>query len=100
LIPLLLGLALAVPLVAAIWFAPALVVFHNLSALDAMRASLRGCLRNIVPFLLYGVLALVLAIVATVPALLGWLVLLPLIVTSLYVGYRDIFTDMPVQPPR
>jgi len=84
-------LALVVPLYMALWFGPALVVFHNLGAIDAMKASFFGCLKNIVPFLLYGIIAIVLGIVAAIPLLLGWLVLLPLMTLSVYVGYRDIY---------
>ena len=43
----------------------------------AMKVSFIGCLRNIVPFLIYGVVGIALAIVATIPLLLGWLVLGP-----------------------
>jgi uncharacterized membrane protein len=87
----LVGLALSIPLLMALWFAPALIVFDRLNAIDAMLTSFRGCLANIVPFLVYGVLALVLSIAATIPLMLGWLVLLPVVIASIYIGYRDIF---------
>ena len=93
--PLLIGmliyLALLMPLLMAIWFAPALVILNDTPAVDAMKASFRGCLRNIVPFLVYGLVGLVLGIVATIPLLLGWLVLAPLMMTTNYVAYREIF---------
>jgi uncharacterized membrane protein len=50
-------------------------------------------MRNIVPFLLYGLVGVGLAIVATIPLLLGWLVLGPLTIASLYTGYCDIYED-------
>jgi uncharacterized membrane protein len=56
-----------------------------------MKASFVGCLKNIVPFLLYGVVMIVLCIVAAIPAGLGFLVLGPVAVASMYTGYRDIF---------
>ena len=49
-------MALSIPLAMAIWFAPALVVFHDLQPLDAMKQSFAGCLKNIVPFLVYGII--------------------------------------------
>ena len=84
-------LALILPLYMAIWFAPALVVFHRLGAMDAMKASFFGCLKNIVPFLVYGIVGLLLGIVASIPLGLGWLVLGPVLTASMYVGYRDIY---------
>ena len=83
--------ALSLPLVMAVWFAPALVVFHQLNAIDAMKASFTGCLRNIVPFLVYSIAGFALAIVATIPIGLGWLVLGPVVAASVYTSYRDIY---------
>jgi uncharacterized membrane protein len=56
-----------------------------------MKASFTGCLRNIVPFLVYGVIGFVLMVLASVPVLLGWLVLGPVMVASIYTAYRDIY---------
>lgn len=87
----LLALALSVPITMALWFAPALVMLRGETAVRAIVQSFRGCLRNIVPFLLYGVIVLLLAVAATIPAGLGWLVLGPVLTASIYAGYRDIF---------
>jgi uncharacterized membrane protein len=87
----LIGLALTIPIAAAVWFAPALVVLQNLGAIEALKASFTGCLRNMVPFLIYGIVLLIPAIVATVPAALGWLVLGPIVAGSVYTSYRDIY---------
>ncbi len=84
-------LALFVPLMMALWFAPALVVFHELGAVEAMKQSFTGCLRNIVPFLVYGVILIVPAFIASIPLGLGWLVLGPVTVASIYTAYRDIY---------
>ncbi|HXV06850.1 MAG TPA: BPSS1780 family membrane protein [Burkholderiales bacterium] len=87
----LIGVALAIPLAMAYWFAPALVALNGLSAIEAMKMSFWGCLKNILPFLVYGLVALVAAIVATIPLALGWLVLGPVLAASMYASYRDIF---------
>jgi uncharacterized membrane protein len=84
-------LALTVPLAMAIWFAPPLVVFNGLGALDALKTSFLGCLKNIMPFLLYGLILLGFAILASIPLCLGWLVLGPVIGASVYTSYRDIY---------
>lgn len=91
LIAVLVGMALMLPLIMAIWFAPALVVFHDLGPMEAMKSSFRGALRNIVPFLLYGIVGLVLAILAVIPFGLGLLVWVPILWASIYTSYRDIF---------
>ena len=87
----LLILALMLPLFMAIWFAPPLVVFHELGAVEAMKASFKGCLRNVMPFLLYGVVLLIFGFIASIPMGLGWLVLLPVTAASIYTAYRDIY---------
>ncbi len=90
-IAVLIGLALIVPLLMATWFAPALVVFHSLGAVEAMKLSFQGCLLNIAPFLIYGLIAVVLMFLAILPILLGLLVLIPTLIASTYIGYKDIF---------
>jgi len=91
LIGILLWVALLLPLVMAIWFAPALVILHDLPAIEAMRASFFGCLRNWLPFLVYSLVGLGLAVLATLPLLLGWLVLMPWMATSNYCAFREIY---------
>jgi len=77
----------------ALWFAPALVVLRGLAPMAAVRESFLGCLKNMVPFLIYGIVMLVLGILAAIPLALGWLVLGPVAVASIYVAYRDIYGD-------
>jgi len=86
-------LLLLLPLVMAIWFAPALVMLGGMSAGAAMMASFKGCLRNILPFLLYGMIGLGLSIVASIPLGLGWFILGPLMFATIYSSYCDIFED-------
>jgi uncharacterized membrane protein len=86
-------LLLLVPLIMAIWFAPALIMLAGVGAIDGLKASFAGCLRNILPFLVYGVVGLALMIVASIPFGLGWLVLAPVAIASLYASYCDIYED-------
>jgi hypothetical protein len=76
---------------AAIWFAPALVVFRKATPVDAAKASFTVVFRNWLPFLVFGVIEIVLAIVASIPFGLGWLVLLPVVMLTAYVSYCDVF---------
>jgi uncharacterized membrane protein len=73
------------------WFAPALVFLQDVDPIEAIKASFIGCLRNIVPFLVYGVAGLFLAILATIPIGFGWFVLVPVMAVSVYTAYRDIY---------
>lgn len=89
----LVAMSLNIPLLMAMWFAPILVYLHGMPATLAMRVSFIGCLRNLLPFLIYGIVALLLAFAATLPMLLGWFVLMPVLVLSAYVAYRDIYFE-------
>lgn len=87
----LLILALTIPVNMALWFAPALVILEDQAPTRAVAKSFRACLRNLVPFLLYGLILFVLAFMASIPLGLGWLVLGPVVVGSVYAAYQDIF---------
>jgi len=75
----------------AFWYAPALVVFRDVAPFDAAKASFYASLKNIIAFLLYGILYIVAAIVASIPFGLGWIVLIPVVMLSIYVSYKDVF---------
>ena len=85
------AVALYIPLSMATWFAPALVTFHGMEALPAMKCSFMGCVRNFLPFLVYGLLLFVIAIAAVIPFGLGLLVFIPMLYGSIYASYKDIF---------
>ena len=87
----LLWLVLSVPLIMAIWFSPALVFFNNMPPVDALRASFNACMKNLLVFLVYGLIVLILGFFAALPVGLGFLVLVPVVAGSIYVSYRDIF---------
>lgn len=82
---------LLLPLGMAYYFAPALIALGGQGPLAAMRMSVLACLRNALPLLVYSLLLLVLAVLASLPFALGWIVLLPVLTASLYASYRDIF---------
>jgi len=90
-IAVLVAVLLFVPLLMAFWFAPALIVNHELSAFEAMRLSFLGCVRNVMPFLVYGLCAMGLSLLAIIPFGLGLLVLSPVLIASVYVGYKEIY---------
>jgi uncharacterized membrane protein len=86
-------LALLLPVFMAMWFAPALAILHEQGPGEAMKGSFVACLKNVLPFLLYSVVLFLLALAASIPFGLGWLVLGPVLAASLYTSYRDIFFD-------
>lgn len=85
------GLAAFFPVLMAIWFAPALIVFRNTPPIEAMKQSFTACWHNTLPLLVYGVATLVLGFIASIPLMLGLIVLLPVLVCSIYASYKDIF---------
>ena len=98
LLGLLVALALSVPLMAAFWFAPALVVMHDLAPTAAMKESFTGCFRNWLPFLVYGIVMTVFAVLAAIPFALGFLVWVPLAISSTCTAYRAIYTEPDAAP--
>lgn len=93
---LLIALSLSIPLLMATWFSPLLVVFHDVPPVLAMKKSFSACLRNFIPFQLYGVTLVILVLIAIIPYGLGLFVMIPTIFTSIYVSYKDIFLAEPI----
>ncbi len=90
-LPLLLAFLLVLPVLMAYWFAPVLTGLHALSAVDAMKLSFNACLKNMLPFFLYGLIFMALLILAIIPFAIGLIVVVPLMMTSLYASYADVF---------
>lgn len=91
LMALLVGTSLFVPLAMATWFSPTLVILNGAPPFAAMGASVRACLRNMPAFLVYGVVSLLLLVVATVPFGIGLVLWIPVMVLTMYTSYREIF---------
>lgn len=88
---LLLSSLLLIPLTLAMWFAPALVLFNGMPAVDACRASFAACLKNLAAFLVLGLIFAVLSFFAALPMGLGFLVLIPVTAGTAYASYQDVF---------
>ena len=95
----LLGIILFSLLIMAMQFAPLLVFFNGITPLTAMKLSLRAFVNNIGAMLVYGVTFMMLAILASLPMMIGWLILMPLVFTSLYASYCEIFPTMKESNP-
>jgi len=51
-------------------------------------------LANWLPALVFGLLVIVLGVAASIPLLLGWLLLMPVLFAAMYVSYKEVF-DVP-----
>jgi hypothetical protein len=95
---LLVGLLLTVLVKGALWFAPPLIALRDMSMTHAMRWSTYAALSNLGAMIVYGVALMALFVAAIIPWGLGLIVVIPLMVISTYVGYRDVF-DTRTLPP-
>ena len=89
----LVGLALYMPLLMLVWFAPALVALADLTAIEAIKKSFTGCLLNVMPYTIYSLVGLALSILATLPLGVGWLILFPVTTISIFISYQDVFEN-------
>ena len=85
------GVVLFSLLMMAMQYAPMLVYFRAVPPVEALKLSFRAFLSNIGAMMVYGLIFFSLAIFASLPMMLGWLVLMPVMFTSLYSSYSDIF---------
>jgi hypothetical protein len=85
-------------LLMAMQFAPMLVIFGHMAPLPALKASLQAFLRNWLPLTIYGLVLLPFAFLASLPAMLGWLVLMPILIASMYTIYIDLFPPHSSEP--
>lgn len=92
-------IGLLTPVIMALYFAVPLVIFHNLTAIDAMKDSFRACWRNIWPLTVYSVVIIGLAIASVFTLFFGLIVLLPTLICAHYVSYKAIFTVPSRQEP-
>jgi uncharacterized membrane protein len=87
-------MVLSIPVIMATWFAPALVYFHDMKPVDAMKASFAAGVRNWLPMSVFGVILVVAAFFAMLPIGMGMMLLLPIFCGAVYASYRDIFVGI------
>ena len=85
------ALLLFIPLGVVYYLSPALVAINGCGPLTAINMSFRAAFKNVLPGIVYMIVFTLAAILATLPVGLGWLVLAPMVLTSVYAAYRDIF---------
>lgn len=72
-------------------FTTPLIVFQNMSPIDAIKNSFMGCVKNFPAFIIFMLIYMVLAFIAAIPFGLGLLVLVPVFLAATYIGYKRIF---------
>ncbi|MBS9425641.1 BPSS1780 family membrane protein [Photorhabdus caribbeanensis] len=75
------------------WFAPALIVIHNLKFGVAVSMSLEAVKRNLLPGLLFFITLTVIFIISVMTLGLGFLISIPVFIVSYYSSYRSIFIN-------
>jgi hypothetical protein len=83
--------ALSVLLLLALWLAPALVVLKGVTPAQAIRASLTASIRNIVPTIIFTLLAMLATFFGALLFGLGLIVVFPVLVFATYTAYKDMF---------
>jgi uncharacterized membrane protein len=95
---LLLGLVLTAIVKGALWFAPAVLAFHEMTTAHAVRWSLYAALSNLGAMALYGLVLTIAMAAAILPWGLGLMIVIPVMVASTYVGYREVFAETGTEP--
>lgn len=90
-LPVLVAMLLSIPLAMAMFFAPLLVALNDVPVLQSFKLSFMGCLKNLLPFLIFGLIAMALIFVGSLPLMLGLLIVMPLLTIAVYLAYQDIF---------
>ena len=75
------------------WFAPALVALNRADAIEAIKASFAASWKNIGALVVFLLILLGLAIVASIPFGLGWLVLAPVATGAMFASWREVFGE-------
>jgi hypothetical protein len=89
----LVGLVVGVLFYLAWWFAPALVTLNRAAPVEALKASFRASTANLGAMVVFVLIFFVLAIVASIPFGLGWLVLGPVAIGAGYASWREVWGE-------
>ncbi|MCL2644013.1 MAG: hypothetical protein FWD51_00965 [Betaproteobacteria bacterium] len=85
--------AAAIAYAMAVWFAPALVMMHNIAPLAAIKMSFFACRKNILPGIFFFIVMGVLLFLSAIPLGLGLLITWPMFFLCYYTSYRSVFLD-------
>ena len=77
----------------AMLYAIPLVMLGRQDAWPAVQDSIAACWIDMLPLLVFGLIGLVLAMIATIPFGLGFLILWPVMICAVYASYREVFME-------
>lgn len=92
-----LGFVLTVVVKGAVWFAPPLIAFHGMTTMHAIRWSVYAALANLGAMFAYGVALFIIFLIGLIPWAIGLLVVIPMMVISTFIGYREVFEPKEVE---
>jgi hypothetical protein len=85
------GFVLTALVKGALWFAPPLIAFHDMTTSQAIRWSVYAAISNIGTMVVYGLLLAVLFVLGLIPWGMGLFVVIPVMAVSTFIGYREVF---------
>lgn len=84
-------LVFAAVITMAFWLAPALVALRGASPVEAIRLSFAASLRNLLPFGIFFVLAMLACMATAITLGLAMIVVIPALIAASYAAYTEIF---------
>ena len=95
LIVMLIVITIGILIAMALFYGVPLVMLGRQNAWPAVQASIAACWINVLPLLVFGLIYMVLAIVAVIPFGLGLLVLGPVTACAIYASSREVYEEPP-----
>lgn len=89
----LVGLVVGILLALAFAYATHLVALNNVPVFESVKQSFKGSARNILPLIVYVIIASIILIISAIPLGLGLLITIPLFFVTSYVSYKHIFLN-------
>jgi len=93
LIVMLIVIAVGILITMALFYGVPLVMLGRQNAWPALQSSVVACWINVLPLLVFGLIYIILAVVAAIPLGFGFLILGPVTVGAIYASYREIFEE-------
>lgn len=85
------GLVLQILIAMCLFFAVPLMTFDQLRPVEAVKASFQATASNMLPFLVFVISYMILALIASIPFFLGLIVLFPIAFCAVYCAYQGVF---------
>lgn len=76
----------------AAFFGVPLVALNGLEPVAALKSSFRACLSNWLPLTVFGLIAVLLVMLGSIPFFLGLLIVFPFLFCAVYCGFKSIYS--------